>query len=56
MSKTADISIFPTGKINPQAILEKAKELNLKDVIVIGWDNDGEFFISSSDNRGSEIS
>lgn len=43
-------------KTDPNVILEKAKDWDLKTVVVIGWDSDKVFRIGGSDTALSEIS
>ena len=52
MMHTAKLFSFPSGRVSPEAIIEMARDWNLKDVIIIGWDNSDTFaFGASSDNK-----
>lgn len=49
MSKIVDLSDYNYDiKSNPDAVLHGALEEGLSDVIIIGWDKDGNRFYSSS--------
>lgn len=43
------ILVHPSSKIDPNTILEKAKTWNFDEVIVCGFDKDGEFQFGSSE-------
>ena len=50
------IRILPVpGPVNPDAILEAAKNADLTEVVVIGWDENGGMFFSSSATKLKEI-
>jgi len=52
----ADILIFTgTGGRPANAMLEAAKTAKLKDVVIIGWDENDEFFMSSGCEYEREI-
>jgi hypothetical protein len=40
--------LFPTGKIHPQALLEKAKEWSLKEFLILGYDENDELCIGGT--------
>lgn len=44
-----------TAPINPELVLTKAGETDLKEVIVLGWTKPGELYISSSSGEASDI-
>lgn len=45
------IYVWPTGNIDPKAMLEKAKEVNFKELIICGFtDKDELVLLGSSDD------
>jgi hypothetical protein len=57
MSLADNISIFPgvtPNRYDPKITLEAAARADLQDVIVIGWDGEGELFFSASNGDGPE--
>jgi hypothetical protein len=40
--------LFPTGKVHPQALLEKAKEWSLKEFLILGYDEYEELCIAGT--------
>jgi len=57
----AEIIQFPKYRnlkdgLNSQSCLEQAKNLNLKDVVVAGYTQEGNFFFSASENITNESS
>ena len=53
---TAEVLVLPgKGKRDPNAMLECAKTAGLSDVIIVGWDATGDFFLSASDESNPEI-
>lgn len=48
MSKVA---VLPTARtVSADAILEAARSAGLKKVVIVGWDEDGDFFFSGSES------
>ncbi len=48
--------MFPsTGKRDPISCLECAKNAELDDVVIIGWDKNGNFFLGGSPAKRSEV-
>lgn len=57
MALADNISIFPgvtPNKYDPNITLEAATRAELTEVIVIGWDADGDLFFSASNGDGPE--
>jgi len=52
---SAEVFIFPAGKVDPELLLEKAKEWGLKEVLVIGWAEDGELAVGSSEESKRDL-
>ncbi len=45
----SNVRIFPfAGKLDPLVSLEVAKNANLDDVLVIGWDKNGDLYFAGS--------
>lgn len=55
MSKN-NIRAFPSKTTDSVAMLEMAKNWGLTDVLILGWDADGEFVIGCSDGSLKETS
>ncbi len=52
----SDTLILPgNGKRDPVAILESARNVEFDQVMVIGWQEDGSFFISHSESSAKEV-
>lgn len=49
----SDIRIFPGTKAEPSALLQAACGSDMSEVLIIGLDDDGDLFISSSLAPGS---
>ena len=50
------IAILPgTGKRDPDAVLELAREAGLTSVLVVGWGDDGNLFMCSSAAKYREM-
>ena len=46
---TSEVKIFPgQGTYDADAMLDAARNAGLEDVVIIGWDKDGELFFSSN--------
>jgi hypothetical protein len=45
-----ELFVFPGSKLDPTAILEIAKQWGLKDVVILGWNSDGEFVWGGSND------
>jgi len=57
MALADNVSLFPGVTANayePNIMLEAATRAGLTDVIIIGWDKDGELFFSASNGNGPE--
>lgn len=57
MALADNISIFPgitPNKYDANITLEAATRADLDEVIVLGWDKDGELFFSASNGNGPE--
>ena len=52
---TGKLAVLPTGRINPQALLEMAKDWNMSEVMIIGIDANGEFMCGSSEERERDL-
>lgn len=58
MKFMSDIIPFPgstTLNIDPRQVLEGALKANLKEAIVIGTDENGYFYLASSEGRAPDI-
>jgi len=53
---TDNLEIFPNKTTDPDAILQKAREWGLTEVIVIGWDKDEKFRFGGSNGALRDIS
>lgn len=57
MALAENVAMFPgitPNKYDPNITLEAATRANLSDVVVIGWQADGELFFSASNGDGPE--
>jgi hypothetical protein len=55
---TADVVTFPgitTLDLPPERIIQKASEAGLMDVVILGYDKDGEEYFASSVADGAEV-
>ena len=51
-----NLKILPSSKsVDPDVILEKAKGWGLSEVLIIGWDENGEFTLGGSHTKASDI-
>lgn len=58
MSLDENVVMFPgvtSQDYDPIVMLEAAMRTELADVVIIGWDTDGDFFFSSSKSEGPEV-
>jgi hypothetical protein len=55
MTKSAEIYLFPDGELNPDVILVKAREWNLKSVLILGYNDNGEFVIGGSTTNWKDV-
>lgn len=53
--KIVDLGFVAGRECRADTILDKAKNAGLKHVIVLGWDADSDFFMSTSYATGPEI-
>ena len=51
-----NVSLFPTGIVDADALLEAAKNADLADVLIVGWDEGGELYFTSSVGQLKDIS
>jgi hypothetical protein len=49
------LGVVTTLDVPSQRVLDGAKEASLEDVVVIGWDEGGEFYFASSKANGAEV-
>ena len=50
------LRLFPQGAVNPDALLEAAKNADLESVVILGWDANGDLYFGSSCSKLREIS
>ncbi len=43
-----NVHMMPNADVDPELILEKAKKWRLKDVLVVGWDENDDFIVGGS--------
>ncbi len=55
MGEVIEPSFITKLDIPVERILRKATEANLKTVVVVGWDQDGEMYFASSVSDGGEV-
>ena len=55
-AQTDNLLLFPTGEVNPDVLLEKAKSWRLESVVILGWDSSGAFIWGGSSDDARDIS
>lgn len=55
MGDVVEIGCVTSLDVPPEKVLQKAIEAKIEDVIVLGWDADGEFYVASSAASGPEF-
>jgi hypothetical protein len=54
-TKQAEQGGVTFGHIEPATVLNAAIEANVKEVLVLGWDEDGAFYIASSEGYTPDL-
>lgn len=52
MGEVIDLPVITTLDIPPEKILRRASKANLTDVLVLGWDEAGDFYFAASQADG----
>lgn len=55
MGDVVDLNCITKLPLDPQRVLEKAKERGLTSVVIIGFKEDGEEYFASSEPSGPEV-
>ena len=55
MTNVIEFEGVTTLDIPPERILKGARDANLADVVIIGYDDDGQFYFASSTAKGPEV-
>jgi len=50
-----NIKLFPYGAIQPNLLLEKAKNWDLEQILIIGFDSDGELVFGGSEDNWKDL-
>lgn len=50
-----DLNVVTSLPIDPARILRKASEAGLTEVVIVGYDKDGDFWFSSSGSDGGDV-
>lgn len=54
MSNVIDLPVLTCLDIPVEKICDKAKAAIPEHVVIVGWDNDGDFYFASSKSDGAE--
>ena len=54
-SNVIELPVITRLDIPPERILKRAKKADLREVVVVGVDNDGEFYFASSVADGGSV-
>lgn len=55
MDNVVELQVVTRLDIPAERVIRRANEANLSNVVVIGWDDDGDFYFASSYASGPEV-
>lgn len=55
MTNITYLDVVTTLDISPERVIDAAKEAELQDVVVIGYDKDGDFYFAANQADGKDV-
>lgn len=55
MSNVVDLPVITTLDLDPQRVIAKALEAGMTEVVIIGYDKDGDEYFASSVSDGGDV-